>query len=119
MRLLHTSDWHLGRTLHGYSLIDAQRVAVNELVKEAISREVDLFIVAGDVFDRAVPPVEALRILNDAVARLNEASISTVLIAGNHDSGERLSTYSSVLREGVWVVGDAREIAFFPPMTGG
>ena len=111
MRLLHTSDWHLGRTLHGYSLIDAQRVAVNELVKEAISREVDLFIVAGDVFDRAVPPVEALRILNDAVARLNEASISTVLIAGNHDSGERLSTYSSVLREGVWVVGDAREIA--------
>ncbi len=111
MRLLHTSDWHLGRTLHGYSLIDAQRAAVNGLVNEAIAREVDLFIVAGDVFDRAVPPVEALRILNDAVARLNEASISTVLIAGNHDSGERLSTYSSVLREGVWVVGDARELA--------
>jgi len=106
MRLLHTSDWHLGRTLHGYSLIDAQRDAVDHLVSEAIARDVDLFIVAGDVFDRAVPAIEALRILNEAVARLNEASISTILIAGNHDSGERLSTYSSVLREGVWVVGD-------------
>ena len=107
MRLLHTSDWHLGRNLHGYSLIDAQRDAVETLVREAISRHVDVVIVAGDVFDRAVPPIEALRILNDAVARLNEASIVTVLIAGNHDSGERLSTYSSVLRDGVWVIGDA------------
>jgi len=111
MRLLHTSDWHLGRTLHGLSLLDAQREAVESMVSEAIVREVDLFLVAGDVFDRAVPAIEALRILNDAVARLNQASIATVLIAGNHDSGERLSTYSSVLRDGVWVVGDAGEIA--------
>jgi DNA repair protein SbcD/Mre11 len=111
MRLLHTSDWHLGRTLHGFSLIDAQRDAVDNLVTEAITRNVDLFVVAGDVFDRAVPPIEALRILNDVVARLHEAAITTVLIAGNHDSGERLSTYSSVLRDGVWVIGDAGELA--------
>jgi exonuclease SbcD len=106
MRLLHTSDWHLGRTLHGLSLIDAQRDAVDHLVTGAIERQVDLLIVAGDIFDRAVPPIEALRILNEAISRLNAASIAVVLIAGNHDSGERLSTYSSVLREGVWVVGD-------------
>ena len=111
MRLLHTSDWHLGRTLHGLSLIDAQRDAVDLLVREAIAREVDVFIVAGDVFDRAVPPIEALRILNDAVLRLSDASISVVIIAGNHDSGERLSTYSSVLRTGVWVVGDTENIS--------
>lgn len=111
MRLLHTSDWHLGRTLHGLSLIEAQRDAVDLLVREAIDREVDLFVVAGDVFDRAVPPIEALRILNDAVLRLSEASISVVIIAGNHDSGERLSTYSSVLRAGVWVVGDTENLA--------
>jgi exonuclease SbcD len=111
MRLLHTSDWHLGRTLHGLSLIDAQRDAVDHVVTHAIAREVDLVIVAGDIFDRAVPPIEALRILNDAVARLHEASIAVVLIAGNHDSGERLSTYSSVLREGVWVVGDPQGLA--------
>lgn len=106
MRLLHTSDWHLGRTLHGLSLVDAQRDAVEFLVDQAIARQVDLFIVAGDVFDRAVPPIEALRILNDAIGRLHQESIAVILIAGNHDSGERLSTYSSVLRSGVWVVGD-------------
>ncbi len=111
MRLLHTSDWHLGRTLHGYSLLDAQRAAVSFLVEQAIDRGVDLFVVAGDVFDRAVPPIEALRILNEAVARLHAASIPIVLIAGNHDSGERLSTYSSVLRDGVWVIGDTAGLA--------
>jgi len=111
MRLLHTSDWHLGRTLHGFSLIDAQRDAVDFLVDQAIARHVDLFILAGDVFDRAVPPIEGLRILNDAVSRLSAASIATVIIAGNHDSGERLSTYSSVLRDGVWVVGGAEVLA--------
>lgn len=111
MRLLHTSDWHLGRSLHGFSLIEAQREAVSSLVDQAIAREVDLFIVAGDVFDRAVPPIEALRILNEAVARLHAASIPLILIAGNHDSGERLSTYSSVLRDGVWVIGDTTSIA--------
>ena len=111
MRLLHTSDWHLGRTLHGLSLIDAQRDAVDFLVGQAIAREVDLVIVAGDVFDRAVPPIEALRILNDAIARLHKEAIAVVLIAGNHDSGERLSTYSSVLRSGVTVVGDHEGLA--------
>lgn len=111
MRLLHTSDWHLGRTLHGFSLIEAQRDAVDFLVAEAISREVGLFVVAGDVFDRAVPPIEALRILNDAVSRLHEAGIPTVITAGNHDSGERLSTYSSILRDGVWVVGDIEKVS--------
>lgn len=111
MRLLHTSDWHLGRSLHGLSLIDAQAAAVDRLVSQAVERNVDLFVVAGDIFDRAVPPIEALRILNDAVARLNDSAIAVVLIAGNHDSGERLSTYSSVLREGVWVVGDTEALA--------
>ncbi|MGI9137279.1 MAG: exonuclease SbcCD subunit D [Candidatus Nanopelagicales bacterium] len=111
MRLLHTSDWHLGRALHGLSLIDAQRDAVDLVVREAIVRKVDLLIIAGDVFDRAVPPIEALRILNEAVTRLNEAAIPVVVIAGNHDSGERLSTYSSVLRDGVWVVGDTDSLA--------
>lgn len=110
MRLLHTSDWHLGRSLHGHSLINAQGTAVAEMVDAAIDRDVDLFIVAGDVFDRAVPPVEALRILNDAVARLDAAGIQVVLIAGNHDSGERLSLYADVLREGVRIVGDPHEL---------
>lgn len=108
MRLLHTSDWHLGRTLHGFSLGDAQAAAVDAIVATAIEREVDVFVIAGDVFDRAVPPVEALRVLNDALVRLAAAGIAVVVIAGNHDSGERLGTYAGLLQDGVHIVGSAR-----------
>ena len=82
MRILHTSDWHLGRTLHGFSLREAQEQAVAHVVDLAISRGVDLVIVAGDVFDRAVPPVESLRLLNEALVRLDGAGITTIITSG-------------------------------------
>ncbi|MDI1290518.1 MAG: DNA repair exonuclease, partial [bacterium] len=91
--------WHLGRTLHGFSLRDAQEQAVAFIVDLAISREVDVVIVAGDVFDRAVPPVESIRLLNSALARLDAAGITTIITSGNHDSGDRLATYSGLLRD--------------------
>lgn len=105
MRFLHTSDWHLGRTLHGVSLADAQRAAVDHIVATAIDRGVDAVVVAGDVFDRAVPPIDALRLLNSAILRLHAAGITCILSAGNHDSGERLATYAGVLRDTVHLVG--------------
>ena len=105
MQLLHTSDWHLGRALRGRSLHDAQADAVRALVQTAIEEQVDAFIVAGDVFDRPIPPIESLRLLNEAVTTLADAGISVILSAGNHDSGERLGTYAQVLRDGVHVVG--------------
>lgn len=110
MRLLHTSDWHLGRTLHGYGLHEAQEVALNFIVDLAISRSVDVVAVAGDVFDRAIPPVESLRIFNEVIERLSAAEITTVITAGNHDSGDRLALYSRVLRSGVHVVGSLAEV---------
>ena len=105
MRFLHTSDWHLGRTLHGVSLAAAQEAAVGHLIDTAVEREVDAVIVAGDVFDRAVPPIDALRLLNRAINTLHDAGITTILSAGNHDSGERLATYAGVLRDTVHLVG--------------
>jgi exonuclease SbcD len=105
VRLLHTSDWHLGRTLHGFSLGDAQAAAVDAVVATAIERDVDLVVVAGDVFDRAVPPIEALRVLNDALLRLSSAGIAVVIVSGNHDSGDRLATYAGLLQGGVHIVG--------------
>ncbi len=107
MRLLHTSDWHLGRTLHGFSLRDAQESAVAAVVDLAVERSVDVVVVAGDVFDRAVPPVESIRLLNEALLRLDAAGITTIVIAGNHDSGDRLATYAALLRERVHLVGSA------------
>lgn len=105
MRFVHTSDWHLGRTLRGHSLHEAQAEAVRGLVASAIAEQADAFVVAGDVFDRPVPPIESLRLLNEAVSMLADAGIAVILTAGNHDSGERLATYSDVLRDGVHVVG--------------
>ena len=110
MRILHTSDWHLGRTLHGFSLREAQEQAVAHVVDLAISRGVDLVIVAGDVFDRAVPPVESLRLLNEALVRLDSAGITTIITSGNHDSGDRLASYSALLRDRVRIVGSIAEV---------
>lgn len=110
MRLLHTSDWHLGRTLHGFPLRDAQGAAVDDIVDLAVARGVHAVIVAGDIFDRAVPPVESIRLLNSALERLADAGIVAIVSSGNHDSGERLATYSGLLRESVRIVGSVADV---------
>ncbi|TAK70756.1 MAG: exonuclease SbcCD subunit D [Actinomycetota bacterium] len=90
MRLLHTSDWHLGRSLHRESLLDAQAAWADWLVEVAIAEGVDAVLVAGDIFDRAIPPVDAVRLADDLLARLADRRIPVVLIPGNHDSATRL-----------------------------
>lgn len=90
MRFLHTSDWHLGRTLHGEPLLEHQRTFLRWLVATAVARRVDAVLVAGDVYDRAVPPTDAVRLLDDALADLSSAGITVILTSGNHDSAIRL-----------------------------
>ena len=90
MRLLHTSDWHLGRSLHRVDLTGAQAAFLDWLVEEAQAREVDAVLVAGDVFDRAVPPVDAVHVASRALARFAALGIPVVVTAGNHDSATRL-----------------------------
>src|SRR5690606_7818234 len=72
MRILHTSDWHLGRTLHGVDLLEHQAAHLDHLVELTRSEAVDAVVVAGDVYDRAIPPVDAVSLLSDAVTRLAE-----------------------------------------------
>ena len=105
MRLLHTSDWHLGRSLHSTSLQAAQEQAVGFIIDLAVSQSVDCIVIAGDVFDRAIPPIESLRLLNRAIDALAAAGVTVIITAGNHDSGDRLATYSGVLTQGVHLVG--------------
>ena len=90
MRLLHTSDWHLGRSLHREDLLPAQASYVDHLVEVVREEAVDVVLVAGDVYDRALPGVEAVRLCNEALGRLASAGASVVLISGNHDSARRL-----------------------------
>lgn len=90
MRLIHTSDWHLGRTLHGENLLSHQATFLDWLLAEAQRHQVAAVLVAGDVYDRAVPPVDAVRQLDAALLGFARAGIPMVLTSGNHDSAVRL-----------------------------
>ena len=90
MRLLHTSDWHLGRALHGEPMLDHQRTFLRWLVDLAVERRVDAVLVAGDIYDRAVPPTDAVALLDEALAGFAAAAVDVVLTSGNHDSAIRL-----------------------------
>ncbi|ROS73372.1 exonuclease SbcCD subunit D [Cellulomonas sp. PhB143] len=102
MRILHTSDWHLGRGLHGVDLLDHQAAHLDHLVELAAAERVDAVLVAGDVYDRALPPVEAVTLLSESVRRLAERS-AVVLTPGNHDSAVRLGFGAALMREGVHI----------------
>jgi exonuclease SbcD len=90
MRLIHTSDWHLGRTLHGENLLPAQDDFLRWLLDEAVRQQAGAVVVAGDIYDRAVPPVDAVRLLDAALLRFAQARIPVILTSGNHDSAVRL-----------------------------
>ena len=91
MRLLHTSDWHLGRSFHGVDLVSAQAAMVDGLIDVVRSERVDAVLVAGDLYDRALPPVDAVELWGQALERLTDAGAAVVVISGNHDSARRLA----------------------------
>lgn len=97
MRLLHTSDWHLGRSLHRVSMLDAQAAFLDHLVAAVREHEVDAVLVSGDVYDRAVPPLAAVELFDDALHRLAAAGVPTVMISGNHDSARRLGVGAGLI----------------------
>ena len=98
MRLIHTSDWHLGRTLHGESLLEHQATFLDWLLDQAVTHQADAVVVAGDIYDRAVPPQDAVELLDKTLAAFAGARIPMVLTSGNHDSAIRLG-FGSALTE--------------------
>src|SRR6476469_1607642 len=90
MRILHTSDWHLGRSFHGEDLLAAQAAFVDHLLATVETEQVDLVVLSGDVYDRALPPVDAVALADEALARLAASRARTVVTSGNHDSALRL-----------------------------
>lgn len=96
MRILHTSDWHLGRSFHREDLLAAQAAFVDHLVETVTAERVDCVLVSGDVYDRALPAVDAVRLCDETLRRLAEHA-RVVLIAGNHDSARRLGFGSALM----------------------
>ncbi len=97
MRVLHTSDWHLGRSFHRVGLLGAQAAFVDHLV-EVVRREcVDVVVVSGDIYDRALPPVDAVELAGSALRRLLDVGVRVVMTSGNHDSAPRLGFAASLI----------------------
>ncbi|MFM7235182.1 MAG: exonuclease SbcCD subunit D [Cyanobium sp.] len=123
MRLLHTSDWHLGRSFHGTSLLEEQAQAMARIVELAREGEVDAVLIAGDIYDRAIPPAEAVQLFNDTLAQLRLCGAAVIAIAGNHDSHVRVSVYDPLLSAlGVSIRGEVRraqEPVLVTPQRGG
>lgn len=111
MRILHTSDWHIGRSFHGHSTLGVLEGVFEVLAEQVRDNEVDVVIVAGDVFDSAVPAAGCYTLLTDTLRELSDTGAHVIVTSGNHDSAARLGFQSGVLRDGIHVVTDPRTLA--------
>lgn len=120
MRILHTSDWHIGRTLHGVDLTSAHAAYFDHLVQTVRDEGVEAVLVAGDIYDRALPSVESVNLLEDVLMRLT-AVARVVMTPGNHDSATRLGFGAALYREGLSIrskIVDAATPVAIPDATG-
>ncbi|NUT94153.1 MAG: exonuclease SbcCD subunit D [Saccharothrix sp.] len=100
MRLLHTSDWHVGRTFHGRDLLAEQEAVLGGLADLVSDEDVDVVLVAGDLFDRAVPNAEAIAVCTRVLERIRAAGAQVVVTPGNHDSAARLGLFGGFAAAG-------------------
>lgn len=99
MKFLHTADWHIGRKLNGFSLLEEQRDVFEKVMAIAKKEEVDAIVVAGDLYDRSVPSIEAVALFNEMMIEMNiDSKFPVLAISGNHDSATRLDTGSPWLK---------------------
>lgn len=115
MRLLHTADWHLGKTFKGANLHDDQKFIIDQIFDIIDKERVDAVIIAGDVYDRAVPPIDAVNLFNDTLNRFAEKNLPTLIISGNHDSAARLNFGSGLFADnGIYIASKADEPLTIP-----
>ncbi|HAS6978775.1 exonuclease SbcCD subunit D [Vibrio parahaemolyticus] len=112
MKFIHTSDWHLGRQFHNVSLLEDQQAVLEQLIQYIENNPVDAVIVAGDVYDRSVPPTIAIELLNRVVKRIcGELNTPMILISGNHDGAERLGFGSEQMkRSGLNIISNFEDM---------
>lgn len=100
MKIIHTADWHLGKFLNEFSLIEDQSYFLNKLIEYIKAEKADVLIIAGDVYQRAVPHPEAIKLLDKTLTCIiDELHIPIMIVSGNHDGAIRLSAYSKILKQ--------------------
>lgn len=106
MKFLHTGDLHIGKTLCEFSLLEDQKFILNQIVDIAAKEQVDAIVIAGDIYDRSIPPTEAVEILDGFLDDLVKLQIKVMMISGNHDSPERLGFGSRFMEgKGIYIEG--------------
>ena len=96
MRILHTSDWHLGRMMGEFSMLDQQAQFVDWLLGVVASEHIELVVVAGDIFDRTNPSVEATELWSNTIRRVAALGVSLAVISGNHDEAIRIDAFAEI-----------------------
>lgn len=115
MKLFHTSDWHLGRMLFGRSLLSDQEWFIEQVFLPAVRKERPACVlISGDVYDRQIAPVDAIRLFDLTLSRLVEQGCRVVVLAGNHDGAERMALLKSALRRSGVYFSTSLEDAFSP-----
>ncbi|EKO3420385.1 exonuclease SbcCD subunit D [Vibrio fluvialis] len=112
MKFLHTSDWHLGRQFHNVSLLEDQRYVLKQLIDYLKNNAVDAVIVAGDVYDRSVPPTVAIELLDEVVSSIcTDLNIPMIMIPGNHDGARRLGFAAKQMKgAGLHIISDFEQM---------
>jgi len=111
LKLIHTADWHIGRVLHSESFLESQSYVLDQILAYIKEHDVDALLVAGDIYDRSIPPSEAISLLNGFINRLSALNVPIIMITGNHDGAQRLSFASKQLQSsGVHIMGDLHDI---------
>lgn len=106
MKILHTSDLHIGKYIGTYDLKEDTEYVLNQVVDTAIRERVEVVLISGDVFDRPNPSEEAIKMYVSFLKALLDKNIKVITISGNHDSGIRLSAYKDILGKGYFVEGE-------------
>ena len=97
MRIMHISDLHLGKIVNDINMIEDQRYVLNQVI-DFIDNNIDVLIIAGDIYDKSNPSIEAMNLFNDFIIEISKKNITSFIISGNHDSSVRLEYLSSFLK---------------------
>lgn len=110
MRIFHMADWHIGKLVNGFYMTEDQEYVIEQLCKAIEAKKPDVVIISGDLYDRSVPPVHAVELLNKSLIRIvKDLNTKVIALAGNHDSNERIEFASSLLSDsGLYIFGNLK-----------
>ena len=110
MKLLHVADLHIGKIVNEFSMLEDQKYILEQILQTAIVQKVDAILIAGDLYDRSIPPADAVAVFDHFLTRALEHQIKMIMIAGNHDSQERVSFLENILQaQGLFISGVPKE----------